>query len=350
MAKIGIIFGGRSGEHEVSLMSAASVIKALAGGRFELVYIGITRKGQWKLFSGSAEEIESGQWEKTATPLNPGDLKEVIDFAFPILHGPYGEDGTIQGLFEMLDVPYAGCGVLASSLAMDKLAAKEIFSHRGLSVCRYVAVMSEEIDRDRQRLTDRVEDELCGKYPMFVKPANMGSSVGVSKVKNRAELSTALIKAARHDRRLIIEEGIDARELETAVLGNTEAETATVGEILPSSEFYDYHAKYFDGGQTKIIVPANVEKDISDQIKEAAKEAYRALDCAGFARVDFLVEKGTGKVYLSEINTIPGFTKFSMFPLLWQDAGLTYYELLERIVDLGYERYNVKNRRHTDVV
>ena len=350
MARTGIIFGGRSGEHEVSLMSAASVIKALSGGRFELVFLGITKKGQWKLFHGLAEDIESGRWEEEAAPFNPGDLKGTVDFAFPVLHGPYGEDGTIQGLFEMLDVPYAGCGVLASALAMDKLAAKEIFSHRGLTVCRYVPVMAEELAGGIAQVAGKVEEGLSGKYPMFVKPANMGSSVGVSKVKDRTELEAAIVEAAKHDRRLIIEEGIDARELETAVLGNADPAASSVGEILPSSEFYDYRAKYFDGGETKIIVPANIEKNIADQIREAAVEAYKALDCTGFSRVDFLVEKGTDRVYLSEINTIPGFTKFSMFPLLWQDAGLTYYGLLERIVDLGYERYYAKDRRNTDVL
>ena len=350
MAKIGIIFGGRSGEHEVSLMSAASVIKALEGGKFELSFIGITKQGEWKLYSGPVGDIENGEWEKKARPLNPGSLKQEIDFAFPILHGPYGEDGTIQGLFEMLDIPYAGCGVLASSLAMDKLVAKDIFSFHGLPVCKYVAVMAEELQSDTGQAVRRLEKEFSGKYPLFVKPANMGSSVGISKVKSRGDLFCALLEAAKHDRRLIIEEGVDGRELETAVLGNSVAEAASVGEILPSEEFYSYRAKYFDGGKTRVIVPADVTGNIAEQIKKIAVKAYMALDCMGYARVDFFLESGTNNIYLSEINSIPGFTKYSMFPMLWQDAGLSYYELLERIVDLGYERYYAKNSRQTIVL
>lgn len=350
MKKIGIIFGGRSGEHEVSLMSASSVIDALSGGQFELLYIGITRRGEWKLYSGPSRGIEDGAWETSASALNPGDLKKVIDFAFPVLHGPYGEDGTIQGLFEMMDIPYAGCGVLASALAMDKIIAKNIFAYRGLPVCKYAVVMSEELGEGGERLAGNVEDKLEGKYPFFVKPANLGSSVGISKVKDRAGLSAALYEAAKHDRRLIIEEGVAGRELETAVLGNTCAEAASVGEILPSAEFYDYTSKYFDGGKTKICVPADIGAETARLIRETAVDAYKAIDGEGFARVDFFLEERTGKIYINEINTIPGFTKYSMFPLLWRDAGMTYLGLLERIVELGYERYNAKNNRKTTIV
>ena len=346
MTKLGIIFGGRSGEHEVSLMSASSVINALDVGKYDLVYIGITKRGGWKLYPGSVDGIESGEWEKAAADLNPGDLKKVIDFAFPVLHGPYGEDGTVQGMFEMLDIPYAGCGVLASSLAMDKIVAKNIFSYYGLPVCGYTTVMAENLDEcGGERIAVEIERALGGKYPMFVKPANLGSSVGISKVKDRTGLINALYEAAKYDRRLIVEECIDGRELETAMLGNHGAEAAGVGEILPSAEFYDYTAKYLDGGKTEIRVPADVEAGIAEQIRETAVKAYEAVDGAGFARVDFFLEKGTDKIYISEINTIPGFTKYSMFPLLWQEAGMTYPGLLERIVELGYERYNSKNNR-----
>ena len=349
MARLGIIFGGRSGEHEVSLMSATSVINALSGGKFDLALIGITRRGEWKLYSGPVRDVESGEWEKTAAALNPGDLKNVMDFAFPVLHGPYGEDGTIQGMFEMLDIPYAGCGVLASSLAMDKIIAKDIFTQYGLPVCKYKAVMAESLEGGSERPADEIERCLGGKYPLFVKPANLGSSVGISKVKDRRSLIKALREAAEHDRRLIVEEFIDGRELETAVLGNAEAEAAAVGEILPSEEFYSYNAKYFDGGKTRISVPADVGAEVSGQIMETAVKAYKAIDGAGFARVDFFLENVTGKVYLSEINTIPGFTKYSMFPRLCRSAGMTYPGLLERIVELGYERYNAKNNRQTAI-
>jgi len=349
MIKIGIIFGGRSGEHTVSLMSATSVINALDRNKFQVICIGITRRGEWKRYDGSASDIENGEWEKKAVPFNPGDLKQEIDFAFPVLHGPYGEDGTIQGLFEMLDVPYAGCGVLASALAMDKIAAKEIFTSVGLPVCAYTTMMSEDLGTNDELLADKIEQELSGKYPFFVKPANMGSSVGINKAKNRSALIAALYEAAKYDRRLIIEEGIDARELEAAMLGNIEIEASVVGEICPAAEFYDYHTKYFDGGRSEVEIPARVDPDIAEQIRQLAVKAYQALDCAGFSRVDFFLENKTNKIYISEINTIPGFTKYSMFPQLWQSTGITYSGLLERIVELGYERYYVKNHRQTAI-
>ncbi|MCL1808743.1 MAG: D-alanine--D-alanine ligase [Clostridiales bacterium] len=348
MTRLGIVFGGRSGEHSVSLMSATSVIGALDASKYEVVCIGITRQGEWKLYSGPAACIESGEWERTAKPFNAGDLKKEIDFAFPVLHGPYGEDGTIQGLFEMLDVPYAGCGVLASALAMDKIVAKELFKADGLPVCRHMAVAAEELagaERLADRIEDRIEDCFSGKYPLFVKPSNMGSSVGISKVKHRGGLAAALDEAARHDRRIIVEEGIAGRELETAILGNASPEAAVVGEVLPSAEFYDYAAKYLDGGKSKICVPADIPQETAEEVRATAVKAYKALDCSGFARVDFFLEEGTGKVFLSEVNTIPGFTKYSMFPLLWQGAGLAYPRQLERIVEFGNERYYAKNHR-----
>ena len=347
MTRIGIIFGGRSGEHDVSLMSAVSVIKAIDPAKFKLVYIGITRHGEWKKYEGNPDDIESGEWEKKALPFAIGSLKSEVDFAFPVLHGPYGEDGTIQGLFEMLDVPYAGCGVLASALAMDKAVAKEIFSFNGLPVCKYMMVTGEELAEAGGAAIDKIEEYFSGKYPLFIKPANMGSSVGISKVKSRGGVSAALAAAAKFDRRILVEEGVEARELETGILGNATADAAVVGEILPSREFYDYHSKYLDGGKSEIKVPADISRELSEQIREIAVKAYKALDCAGFARVDFLVDKHTEEIYLSELNTIPGFTKYSMFPLLWQAAGVTYAGLIERIVELGYERYHAKNNRQT---
>lgn len=351
MIKIGVIFGGRSGEHEVSLMSAASVINALDKTKFEPFFFGITKEGKWKFFEGTTSEIENGQWERKAKDFNPGRLKEIIDFALPILHGPYGEDGTIQGMFEMLDVPYAGCGVLASAAAMDKAIAKDIFAKAGLPICKHALsyvedFMSAEGKMDEKLVeaeTEKIEAKV--PYPMFVKPANMGSSVGITKAKDREGLYKALQEAAKYDRRIVVEEGIDCRELETGVIGNHNPKAAAVGEILPSAEFYDYKAKYFDGGQSKICVPAEIPDNIKEQIRDIAVRAYMAIDCAGFSRVDFFLERNTNKIYINEINTIPGFTKFSMFPILWEEAGIPYSQLIERIVDFGYERYHAKNNR-----
>lgn len=353
--RIGVIFGGRSGEHEISLMSAASVIRALDKEKHEVLMFGIDKEGRWHRYEGPPEDIPGGGWQVSAVPMNPSDLKDKIDFALPILHGTYGEDGTVQGFFEILDLPYGGCGVLASALAMDKFAAKELYVKAGLPTCKYRLFLAKELKgfdlapgREAEAFEERLKDieEYLG-YPMFVKPANLGSSVGIGKVNDRKSLKKALFYAACYDRRLILEEAIVGRELETGVLGNYAPEVAAVGEIFPSGEFYDYKAKYFDGGQSKMQVPADLPPEIAKEIQEIAKKAYGALDCAGFARVDFFMEKDTNKIYINEINTIPGFTEYSMFPLLWEASGLSYSELMERIVGLGYERYYAKNNRET---
>jgi len=352
MIRLGIIFGGRSGEHEISLMSATSVIHAVNKEKYLPVMIGITKQGSWLLYDGPVEKIEDGSWQEIAeaalaadpekyaiTILGAGgkSLKDIIDFALPILHGPYGEDGTIQGLFEMADIPYGGCGVLGSAAAMDKTLAKEIFAKENLPICRHFNVSREEVETDLQGVVDRIEKFL--PYPVFVKPANMGSSVGISKAKDTETLKSAIQEAIKYDRRLILEEGLNCREIETGVLGNYKPTAAAVGEILPSAEFYSYEAKYFDGGQSKLCIPADIPGDVAEEIRAIALEAYQLLDCCGFARVDFFLEKGTDKIYINEINTIPGFTKFSMFPLLWAEAGVPYPELIERIIQLGFERY-----------
>jgi len=343
MKKIGVIFGGRSGEHEVSLLSATSVIEAFDPEKFQVVMIGITREGQWKHYEGPVERIAAGTWEEDACDIEISQLGHLADFMFPVLHGPYGEDGTIQGLFEMLNLPYAGCGVLASALCMDKVSAKKIFEEAGLPTSRYELVYAEDLDTDMEEILDRIEREL--PYTVFVKPSNMGSSVGISKVRTRQELRGALRLAARYDRRIIVEEGINCREVETGVIGNHQAEVAAVGEIVAKLDFYDYTAKYTDDAGTEISVPANLPKRIYEKIRALAKEAYRAADCSGFARVDFFVEKTSGEVYINEINTIPGFTKYSMFPVMWNAEGVSFTELVERIVDFGYERYYAKNNR-----
>lgn len=355
MIRLGIIFGGRSGEHEISLMSATSVIKAIDKEKFIPVLIGITKEGNWLLFDGPIENIEDGSWQAiaeaalaaepekyTLTVLGSGgrSLKDHIDFALPILHGPYGEDGTIQGLFEMADIPYGGCGVLGSAAAMDKALAKEVFAKKSLPICRHMNLYKEDVIGDLDRAVDRVEKFL--PYPIFVKPANMGSSVGISKAKNAEELKAAIAEAAKYDRRLVLEEGLDCREIETGVLGNYEPAAAAVGEILPSEEFYSYRAKYFDGGQSKMCIPADIPAEIAEEIKAIAVEAYKLLDCSGYARIDFFLEKGTNRILLNEINTIPGFTKYSMFPLLWAEAGVPYSELIERIIEFGFERYQAR--------
>lgn len=345
--RLGIIFGGKSGEHEVSLLSAASVIRAVDKEKYALTYIGITKDGEWKSFNEAAEDaaekIESGSWEASASVFNPGALKATVDFALPIMHGPYCEDGKIQGLFEMLDIPYGGCGVLASAVAMDKLLAKDVFARNGLPICEYAAVTKSEYESTAEAVLDRVEAKLG--YPNFVKPANMGSSVGISKATDRSSLAAALELALDYDKRVIVEEYINCRELETAILGNASPEAAVVGEILPSAEFYDYQAKYLDGGASKLCIPAQISEEMTEKIRAFAKKAYMAIDGEGFARVDFFIDKDTGELYLNEINTIPGFTKFSMFPLLWEAAGSKYTETIERIIELGYERYNAKNNR-----
>lgn len=343
MERIGVIFGGKSGEHEVSLLSATSVIEAIDRNKYEVVMIGITKKGVWKIFDGDIKAIADGSWENEAKDMEISQLKELCDFALPILHGPYGEDGTIQGLFEMMDIPYAGCGVLASSLCMDKVSAKRMFERAGLPTSRYKLVYGEDIQTDMEDILDEIEEYL--PYAMFVKPSNMGSSVGISKVRNRAELREALILAAKYDRRIIIEEGINCREVETGVVGNHRPKVSAVGEIVSSMDFYDYTAKYTDDVGTVLSIPAKLPEGTYEEIRRLAAEAYMTLDCGGFARVDFFVDKETGEVYINEINTIPGFTKYSMFPSMWKEAGVPFRELVERIVNLGYERYHAKNNR-----
>ncbi len=358
MIKLGVLFGGRSGEHEISLMSAASVIRAIDKDKYEVVQIGITREGDWYLFEGSPDQIEDGSWEEEAKEVflaNPGkhelsvlgsggnSLKQRIDFALPILHGPFGEDGTIQGLFEMIGIPYGGSGVMGAALTMDKILAKAVCEKAGIPQGPYVALMKPDFDRKEEELLREIEEKL--RFPMFVKPSNMGSSVGITKVRTRKDLKEAIITAARYDHRILVEEGIDCRELETAVLGNHDPKVSGVGEIIPSAEFYDYKAKYFDGGQSKMCIPADIPFEKAEEIRSIASRAFRLLDCCGYARVDFFMEKGTDRIFLNEINSIPGFTKFSMFPLLWGQEGLTYPNLIERIVELGYERYYAKNSR-----
>lgn len=336
MDRIGIIFGGKSTEHEVSLVSARSVAEALNRKKHEPVLIGITKDGEWKRFLGPVSMMTEGSWEECAEPFEIRQLKE-LDLVFPVLHGKYGEDGTIQGLFEMLGVPYAGCGVLASSLAMDKAASKLIFQSCSLPTPDFQLILREELAAHMEEAADRCEADL--HYPMFVKPANTGSSVGISKVRTREELKAGLTEAAQYDRRIVVENGVDALEVETGVIGNDRPDCATVGSIQAARDFYDYTAKYQEDAGTVIQVPAQLDDELIEQVKKTAVRAYQALDCAGCARVDFLVDRKTGKLYINELNTIPGFTSLSMFPMIWKERGVSFTELIDRIIDYGYDRF-----------
>jgi D-alanine-D-alanine ligase len=358
--RVGIIFGGRSGEHEVSLVSATSVMSALDREKYEVVPIGITPDGRWISSSQALGMLK----EKAPLDLEPekflvpephrralvsvegnGGGSMPLDVVFPLVHGTYGEDGTLQGLLELANIPYVGAGVLASAVGMDKIIQKMVFADAGLPVVRYCWCYSAECREHPSKVTRMVEREL--RYPVFVKPANTGSSVGISKVHGRRELGAALALAAEFDRKVIIERAIgNAREIECSVLGNDAPEASVPGEIIPSNEFYDYDAKYVDGKSTTVI-PARLPASIARKIREIAVRAYTAIDCAGMARVDFFVTKGKAKVYLNEVNTIPGFTAISMYPKMWEAAGLSFSGLLDRLIRLAIQRHGEMNARRT---
>ncbi len=343
MIRLGVFFGGRSGEHQVSLASGPAVMRAVNKEKYHVVPIGITMEGKWLLYDGPLEKIEDGTWEECGKEFEISRLKDYIDFAFPVLHGTYGEDGTIQGLFEMLDIPYAGCGVLSSALNMDKGFTKDLFEKHGIPTCKYQLVTAEDMATKMEQIVKEIEENLG--FPVFVKPANAGSSVGVSKAKDKDGLKASLEEATKYDRRIIVEEAVDCREIETAVIGNHEPMVGAIGEIVVASDFYDYTAKYTDEAGTRLDIPADIDQKTAMEIKELAVKTYKALDCSGFSRVDFFIDKKTNKVLANEINTIPGFTRYSMFPTLWKCAGLEFEELIDKIVEFGYERYNVKNSR-----
>ncbi len=350
---VAVVFGGKSGEHEVSLMSATNVIKAINKEKYNIHMIGITKQGKWMAYKGEVDKIADGRWEKEAAGIDrdetinllfsgifAGETENRIDVVFPVLHGPNGEDGTVQGLLEMLDIPYVGCGVMASALGMDKAFSKQLFKDEGLPVGNYDVIMKTDIIKDINIIISRLESKF--RYPVFVKPVNMGSSVGISKAHNRMELIEGLREASKYDRKVIVEEFINCRELECSVLGNNEPIVSGVGEIIPSREFYDYEAKYFDDGKSALIIPANLDESVAAEIRSIAKKAYMALDCCGMARVDFFMEKSTKKIYINELNTIPGFTKISMYPKLWDAAGIGYSELIDRLIELSIDIYNQK--------
>ena len=366
--RVGILFGGRSGEHEVSLLSAASILNAIDPAKYDIIPIAITKQGHW-ITSTEAENLLPGSTKPAPVLLKSPITKSIqlsasadavlqnqtlaqsLDVVFPVLHGTFGEDGTIQGLFELADIAYVGSGVLGSATGMDKSAMKQLFAAAGLPQTPHVNLLRSEWKSDPKHCTRLIEKNL--DYPVFVKPANLGSSVGISKVHDRTELAPAMDLAASFDRKLIIEQGVGGpgakpREFEVAVLGNDSSEASVVGEIVPGAEFYDYNAKYHSDASVPII-PAKISKSESKQIRKMAIAAFRACDCAGLARVDFLMEPATKKrkkprIYLNEINTMPGFTSISMYPKLWGATGLPYKQLIDKLIDLAAQRHSEKQQ------
>jgi D-alanine-D-alanine ligase len=391
--RVGILFGGRSGEHEVSLLSAASVLNAIDKTKYEVVPIGITKEGRWltaenaeRLLKGSASPIppaaptnlRAGDPEATpgAALLAAGESVVVppeparrdagltpfqtdaanlrrasdrainVDVIFPVLHGTFGEDGTIQGLLELADIAYVGAGVLGSSAGMDKDIMKSLFRAAGLPIVKHVTILRHQFEATSRRVYKSIEDKL--KYPVFVKPANLGSSVGISKARERKELGPAIAEAAKFDRKIVIEEGVGgkknkAREIECAVLGNDNPQASIAGEIIPIKEFYDYDAKYLVEGSEPVI-PAKITKSEMKTVQKLAIAAFQAVDCTGLARVDFLMDPKSRKIFVNEINTMPGFTAISMYPKMWAASGLAYRDLIDRLIRLGIERHEDKER------
>lgn len=348
---VAVLFGGQSSEHEISKLSAAAVISNISRDNYYVIPVYITKEGRWMIYDGPVENIANTRWEKYAANavLSPdtehggllrivGDRVRVmpVDIVFPVLHGRYGEDGTVQGLIELSGLPYVGCGVLSSSVSMDKAYTKIICNSIGIEQAKHVVVYRYELEEDMEESIQKVESQIG--YPCFVKPSCAGSSVGVSKAGNREELEEALENAAENDRTIIIEECITGRELECAVLGNNDAKVSAVGEIKAAADFYDYDAKY-NNKESKTIVPAELDEEISQKIRDDALKIFKALDCCGLSRVDFFLEDKTNRVIFNEINTLPGFTAISMYPMLWAHAGVNAEELIEELIELGFERY-----------
>ena len=373
--RVGVIFGGRSGEHEVSVRSARSVIEAFDRERYEVVPINISKEGRWLSPAESAALLPesargllpanvSGADEALTIVGDPsrrglhrleaqgrgGAGTQGLDVVFPVMHGTYGEDGTIQGLLEMAGLPYVGCGVLASSCGMDKVAMKALFREAGLPICKHVWFLRGEWERDPERVRVRVESEIG--YPCFVKPANLGSSVGISRADDAESLKRAIELAAGYDRKVIVEEGLDAREIECAVIGNDEPEASLPGEYVVHDEqakFLDYTEKYSSTGHVEFVVPAPIPKRLAERIRRMAARAFKSIDGAGFARVDFFLRRDNGKLLLNELNTIPGLTDVSGFPKMWDATGVPFPEVLDRLVKLAFERHAEKSRNLTSI-
>jgi D-alanine-D-alanine ligase len=354
--RVGVIYGGKSGEHEVSVASAASIIKHLDPTKYEPVPLRIEKDGRWTLGAAaptaiSAADVHHQQSTRVEALQVVEPSKAVtasgLDVIFPVLHGPFGEDGTVQGLLELANVPYVGAGVLGSAVGMDKAVMKTLFAAAGLPIVPHLVVMRREWARDARAVTARVAAEL--RYPVFVKPANLGSSVGISKAKSDEELAAAMEVALQFDRKIVIEAGVpNAREIECAVLGNDDPQASVPGEIVPSREFYDYEAKYLDDG-SKPLIPAPLTEAQVREVQRLSIEAFRAVDCAGMSRVDFLIDGTTGAMYLNEVNTIPGFTTISMYPKMWEASGLSYSDLIDRLITLALERHAEKQQLRTSI-
>jgi D-alanine-D-alanine ligase len=349
---VAVIFGGRSGEHEVSLMSARSVLSVLDPAKYEVTQIGITHEGVWLTGNDVLEKFENNKTDGLLPVIVSPDPSEKgiyilegfsglrkwadINVFFPVLHGTFGEDGTMQGLFELADVAYVGAGVVSSSVGMDKGVFKDVMIANNIPVVDTMVVSRAEIEKDIVGVIKNAEK--VSSYPLFTKPANLGSSVGVTKCNSRSDLQEGLMEAASFDRRVLVQKGImNAREIEVSVLGNDNPQASVPGEILPSREFYSYESKYIDG-TSGLVIPASLPQETAERIREYAVKAYKAIDCAGMSRVDFFVEKDTNRIYLNELNTIPGFTKISMYPKLWEASGLSYTELVDRLIQLALER------------
>ncbi|WP_028544635.1 D-alanine--D-alanine ligase [Paenibacillus taiwanensis] len=362
--RIGIVYGGKSGEHEVSLSTAFAVMNAFDYDKYELVPFFITRSGEWRVgeplhapFQDIAELTllsSSGGTVRAMELLFAGldSSREAVpnktlDVIFPLLHGTNGEDGTIQGLFEMANLPYVGAGVLASSVGMDKAFMKQAFAHADIPQCKYVHFIVSEWKREREQVLLHTEAELG--YPCFVKPANLGSSVGISKARNRAELIASIELALQYDRKVIVEEFVDAREIEVSVLGNDDPKPSVPGEIISAHEFYDYKAKYTDG-KSSMAIPAPIDSELTERIRELAVKAYRAIDGSGLARIDFFVRRSDMEVFINEVNTLPGFTPYSMYPLMWKETGLPYQDLLDQLIQLALDRFEAKQQLHYESV
>lgn len=349
--RVGVLFGGRSGEHEVSLMSARSVVRVLDTNKYAVTQIGITHEGKWLAGEGALDALETGNTaqltpvtllpqagQRTLYAIENGVLKPLtdLDVIFPVLHGTFGEDGTIQGLFELIGLPYVGAGVLGSSVGMDKALFKSVMRANNIPVLDSVVLTRQEIESSIDSAI--AVCETVAHYPLFTKPANLGSSVGITKVRNRSDLYEGLLEAARYDRRVLVERGLEKpREIEVSVLGNDQPIASLPGEIRPSDDFYTYNAKYVDS-HSELIIPANLSESQQAEIRELAVKIYQAIDCAGMARVDFLFNESTGEIFVSEVNTIPGFTSISMYPKLWEATGISYSELIDRLISLALER------------
>lgn len=370
--RIAVIFGGKSGEHEVSLVSAKAVIEAIDKEKYEVIEIGIDKNGKWHTGQNCLEafkkealeglkliglstagagdffsQLEGKNLERASEnpekniQIQQNPLHGKIDIAFPVLHGPNGEDGTIQGLFEMLNIPYVGCGILASSTAMDKLQCKAIWKSAGLPVVPYIGFNRKAWQIEPEIILNDIKENLG--FPCFVKPANMGSSVGITKVKKEEDLKTAIDLAAKFDRRLLVEKGLNVREIECAVLGNDDPIASPMGEIIVGGEFYDFHDKYVNG-VSSTEVPANIPAETAKKFQEISVKAYKLLDCAGLARVDSFLDRDTGEIYLNELNTMPGFTPISMYSKMMEAGGIAYSKLVERLIELGFERYEDRKK------